>query len=309
MSEMVWMGGGTEFDELLERALRQRSDEAAAPAGLVQRLKARLAQEAERCAPLSFVEAGAAQRSTGSMVFAMAVHACVLLLLVGVASQHMRVTLARKLKMQVLVTPPPVLRSPSRLGGGGGQHDLSAATQGRLPKFSDQQIVPPKAPPTIPPKLAMDPTLVMQKDLKMANNTMPNFGMPNSTLPGVSLGTGSGGGIGSGNGNGMGAGEGGNTGGGFMHIGGVQVPPRLIHQVDAEFSEEARKAKFSGNVQVYLVVDERGMPTHIRVAHGVGMGLDEKAVEAVRQYRFKPAMQDGRPVKVDMYIDVNFQIF
>ena len=193
--------------------------------------------------------------------------------------------------------------------GGGGQHDLAPVTQGRLPKFAQEQIVPPKAPPTIPPKLAVDPTLVMQKDLKMANNSMPNLGLPNSNLPGVSLGTGSGGGIGSGNGNGLGPGSGGNMGGGVMHAGSAQVPPKLIYQVEPEFSEEARKAKFSGDVQVYLVVDTEGRPTRIRVARGVGMGLDEKAVEAVRQYKFKPAMQNGKPVKVDLYIDVNFQIF
>jgi len=307
MSEMVWISGETEFDALLAQVLRERSDEAAAPAGLVQRLKARLAQAAERRAPLSFAEVGRAQRSTGSMVFAMAVHVCVLLLLVGVASRQMRMT--APLRTARMLTQLPLLRTPSRLGGGGGQHDLSAATQGRLPKFATEQFVPPKAPPTIPPKLAVDPTLVMQKDLKMANNTMPNLGMPNSNLPGVSLGTGSGGGIGSGNGNGLGPGSGGNMGGGVMHAGSAQVPPKLIYQVEPEFSEEARKAKFSGDVQVYLVVDTEGRPTRIRVARGVGMGLDEKAVEAVRQYKFKPALQNGKPVPVDLYIDVNFQIF
>ncbi|HEY2041003.1 MAG TPA: energy transducer TonB, partial [Edaphobacter sp.] len=79
--------------------------------------------------------------------------------------------------------------------------------------------------------------------------------------------------------------------------------------VDPEFSEEARKAKASGDVTVYLWVDEHGNPTHIRVLRGMGMGLDEKAVEAVKQYRFKPAMENGKPVKVEMYVVVNFQIF
>ena len=98
-------------------------------------------------------------------------------------------------------------------------------------------------------------------------------------------------------------------GGGVMHVGGSVRAPVVIYQVDPEFSEEARKAKFSGNVEVYLWVDENGNPSHIRVARGVGMGLDEKAKEAVAQYKFKPAMQNGKPVKVDLYIDVNFQIF
>ena len=301
------MGGEVEFGALLERALRQRHDEATPPAGLEQRLKARLAQEAERSRPLTFAEVGKSQRSAGSMAFAVVAHACVLLVLLGLASRQMRMT--APLRTARMLTQLPLLRTPSRLGGGGGQHDLAPVTQGRLPKFAQEQIVPPKAPPTIPPKLAVDPTLVMQKDLKMANNSMPNLGLPNSNLPGVSLGTGSGGGIGSGNGNGLGPGSGGNMGGGVMHAGSAQVPPKLIYQVEPEFSEEARKAKFSGDVQVYLVVDTEGRPTRIRVARGVGMGLDEKAVEAVRQYKFKPAMQNGKPVPVDLYIDVNFQIF
>jgi protein TonB len=93
-----------------------------------------------------------------------------------------------------------------------------------------------------------------------------------------------------------------------MHIGGGVSKPVVLYQVEPEFSEEARKAKFSGNVEVYLWVDPDGKPSHIRVVRGVGMGLDEKAVEAVRQYRFKPAMKDGKPVQVDLYVDVNFQI-
>ena len=306
------MGEETEFGALLERALRQRHDEATPPAGLEQRLKARLAQEAERSRPLTFAEVGKSQRSAGSMAFAVVAHACVLLVLLGLASRSVMVKPGKSMMLDALVAPPvapPIANRADKMGGGGGQHDLAPVTQGRLPKFAQEQIVPPKAPPIIPPKLAVDPTLVMQKDLKMANNSMPNLGLPNSNLPGVSLGTGSGGGIGSGNGNGLGPGSGGNMGGGVMHAGSAQVPPKLIYQVEPEFSEEARKAKFSGDVQVYLVVDTEGRPTRIRVARGVGMGLDEKAVEAVRQYKFKPAMQNGKPVPVDLYIDVNFQIF
>jgi protein TonB len=305
-----------EFGALLERALRHWCDQATPPAGLVQRLTARMALEAEQRPrssygrPLAFVEVGKSQRSTASTAFAVVAHSCVLLVVLGLASRQMGTAPLRLAKLQQVVTPiPPIARHADKMGGGGGQHDLAPVTQGRLPKFAQEQIVPPKAPPTIPPKLAVHPTLVMQKDLKMANNTMPNLGMPNSTLPGVSLGTGSGGGIGSGNGNGLGPGSGGNMGGGVMHAGSAQVGPKLIYQVEPEFSEEARKAKFSGDVQVYLVVDAEGRPTHIRVARGVGMGLDEKAVEAVRQYKFKPALQNGKPVPVDLYIDVNFQIF
>jgi protein TonB len=205
--------------------------------------------------------------------------------------------------------PPPVAPKAEKIGGGGGQKGPTPVTQGHLPKLAQEQIVPPKAPPVEPAKLAVEPTVVVQKDLKMADNKMPDLGMPNSKLNGASMGNGNGTGIGSGSGNGIGPGSGGNTGGGPMHIGGSIRPPTVIFQVDPEFSEEARKAKFSGNVQVYLWVDEQGNPSHVKVIRGVGMGLDEKAVEAVRQYKFKPAMQNGKAVKVDLYIDVNFQIF
>jgi protein TonB len=82
----------------------------------------------------------------------------------------------------------------------------------------------------------------------------------------------------------------------------------VIHTADPEYSQQAKDAKFSGDVRVYLQVDANGHTSHIRVVKGVGMGLDEKAVEAVSQYRFKPATLAGKPVPVDLYIDVNFQM-
>src|SRR6202034_2094992 len=91
-----------------------------------------------------------------------------------------------------------------------------------------------------------------------------------------------------------------------MHVGGSVIPPKLVYHVDPVYSEEARQAKFSGNVQVYLWVDKDGNPSHIRVVKAAGKGVDEKAVEAVRQYKFTPATLNGAPVAVDLYIDVNF---
>ena len=93
------------------------------------------------------------------------------------------------------------------------------------------------------------------------------------------------------------------------HVGGDVMPPVVIYQVEPEFSETARTAKFTGIVLVGLVVDQHGMPTNIHVVDGLGMGLDEKAVEAVRRYRFKPATEDGVAVSVDLNVEVNFQIF
>jgi periplasmic protein TonB len=264
--------------------------------------------------PIAVTDRMAVKRSPTSTAIAVVLHGVVFLFIIYLVAHHVQI--AAPVKPVVTLTdvsvpppPPPVAPKATQMGGGGGQHDIAPVSKGRIPPRADTQIVPPKAPPPIQPKLAVEPTIVLQKDLKMANNNMPNFGMPTSSLPGASLGNGNGTGIGSGNGSGIGPGSGGNTGGGVMHVGGGIKAPVVIYSVDPEFSEEARKAKFSGNVEVYLWVDENGNPSHIKVARGVGMGLDEKAIEAVRQYKFKPATQNGKPVKVDLYIDVNFQIF
>jgi len=215
---------------------------------------------------------------------------------------------------QILVanlTPPPEMpKMQDRMGGGGGQRGPTPVSKGQLPKFADQQITPPKAPPMEQPKIRMpDPTIEVQKDLKMANNNMPNLGMPNSPLMGTSMGNGSGSGLGSGNGSGLGPGSGGNYGGGLRRVGGGVSSPEVIFKVEPEFSEEARKAKFMGVVTVTLIVDKQGLPQDVRVLRPVGMGLDDKALEAVKQYRFKPAMENGSPVPVRVNVEVNFQIF
>ena len=84
----------------------------------------------------------------------------------------------------------------------------------------------------------------------------------------------------------------------------------LVYSVNPEFTESARKKHLAGDVVVAFIVDRNGRPKDIRVVKGVGLGLDEKAVEAVRQYRFKPATEaDGQPVAMPLTIDVNFRTF
>jgi len=100
------------------------------------------------------------------------------------------------------------------------------------------------------------------------------------------------------------AGEGGPP----RRIGGGVSAPVVIQRVPAEYSEEARKARLSGTVLVNLIVDVHGMPQNVHVTRGIGTGLDEKAVEAIRQYRFKPAMEGGKPVPVQVNVEVNFQV-
>ena len=88
------------------------------------------------------------------------------------------------------------------------------------------------------------------------------------------------------------------------------APPQVIFAPEPEFSEQARaKHVHGGDVQVHLVVDDHGSPTQVQLIHGIGNGLDQKALEAVRQYRFKPATDQGKPVPYPMDIAINFRIF
>ncbi|MBW4027336.1 MAG: energy transducer TonB [Acidobacteria bacterium] len=203
-------------------------------------------------------------------------------------------------------------------GGGGGNHELVQASKGKLPKFDKQQIVPPQKLLIDHPKLAVAPTVVMPQQVKMPDAAMPNLGIPQSNQvalasqgggAGSGFGQGSGGGIGSGSGGGIGPGSGGGTGGGVYHPGGGVSAPQVTYSVDPEFSDEARRAKYQGICVVSLIVDAQGNPQHVRVVRPLGMGLDEKAVEAVKQYRFKPAMYKGHPVPVEIDVEVNFRIY
>ncbi len=204
-------------------------------------------------------------------------------------------------------------------GGGGGDHDVLQASKGRLPKFSMQaQITPPAAVIRNPnPKLAVEPTLMVPPEIKIAQSNLPNFGDPksaavipsNGTGSGSGIGSGSGGGIGPGNGRGLGPGEGMGTGGGTFRPGRGVTPPRPIYSPDPEFSEEARKAKYQGTCTLMIVVSADGKPTNIRVVNSLGMGLDEKAIETVRTWRFEPGQKDGHPVNVEIAVEVDFHLY
>jgi protein TonB len=205
-------------------------------------------------------------------------------------------------------------------GGGGGDRDKLAATKGRLPKLSMEQITPPMVVVRNEnPKLAVEPTVVVPPQIKLAMNNMPNLGDPMASIPNgpLSNGTGSGGGIGSGSGGGVGSGEGpgvgpgrgGGIGGGVFHVGGGVSAPKVLYQPDPEYSEEARKAKFQGTCVLSLVVGPDGRPRDIRIARSLGLGLDEKAIEAVKNWRFEPAVKDGKPVAVAINVEVDFRLY
>jgi TonB family protein len=85
--------------------------------------------------------------------------------------------------------------------------------------------------------------------------------------------------------------------------------PIVIRKVEPEYSEEARKAKWQGTVVLDVAVDEHGLPTDVRVTHALGLGLDQKAMEAASKWRFKPATKDGKPVPSQALVDVDFRLF
>jgi TonB family protein len=92
-------------------------------------------------------------------------------------------------------------------------------------------------------------------------------------------------------------------------VGGGVVPPRVLYAPDPRYTDKARRIKLSGSVLVYLQVGTDGMPDHVRIVRPLGGGLDEAAMKTVEAYRFSPAMDGQTPVPVEMYVQVNFQIF
>jgi TonB family protein len=203
-------------------------------------------------------------------------------------------------------------------GGGGGEHKQIPQTQGKIPKFEMTRITPPLMTPHPTPKLPAEPTLLGPPELKIPSPNDPNFGDPLAALMtasagsggGGGMGTGDGGGIGSGSGGGLGPGYGGGTGGGAFRpgTGGVGYPS-CLYCPEPQYSEDARKAKFQGIVVLQVIIQPDGHATNIQVVKGAGLGLDEKAIEAVKTWRFKPAVgPNGTPVATITPIEVNFRL-
>jgi TonB family protein len=219
------------------------------------------------------------------------------------------------------LAPPEVKMKPqpktSQGGGGGGDRSPLPASYGKLPKFALKQFTPPVAVfNNMNPKLAMEPTLIGDPNTQVANVDYPLYGDPlskymtpsNGQGSGGGIGNGKGGGVGNGDGGGYGPGSGGGVGGGVFRVGGGVSAPVLLSKTEPEYSEEARKAKHQGTVMLYVQIDPSGHATNIRVVKSLGLGLDEKAIEAVQKWKFAPGKKDGKPVTVEATIEVNFRL-
>lgn len=205
---------------------------------------------------------------------------------------------------------------PMQGGGGGGNLSDLDASKGKLPKIA-KQFVPPTAV-----VLNENPKLIMEMSIEVpANAVLPTVALntpgdpmglgripSNGQGPEAGIGNGRRGGVGPGDGPGVGRGTRGGIGDGAFRIGGGVSAPAVLATVEPEYSEEARRAKFQGTVTLYIEVDEHGKPKNLRVMNSLGLGLDEKALEAVSKWKFKPGRKDGVPVTVAATVEVNFRL-
>jgi TonB family protein len=125
---------------------------------------------------------------------------------------------------------------------------------------------------------------------------------------GTGAGSGQGTGVGEGNGSGIGPGSGGGTGGGPYRAGSGITAPSLVREVKPDYTEEARRRGVEGDVVLEIVVRADGGVGDVKVLHGLGSGLDQRAIESVRQWRFSPARRFGTPVDVLVEVAVEFKL-
>jgi TonB family protein len=200
------------------------------------------------------------------------------------------------------LTAPPVPQQTHE-GGGGGQ-DSKPASRGKLPRVAEIVIVPPTTRAVeLEPALPVEPAVLSAPNIQIQAAV---FGSPFG-LPGPpSDGSGKNGGIGPGKDGGVGPGIG--MRGGVYSLSAVSTAPKLLYQIDPEYSDEARKARFNGVVVLRVVIDENGNTRDIEVVRSPGLGLDERAVSAVKQWRFRPGKRDGAAVPVWATVEVNFRL-
>lgn len=267
---------------------------------------------------------GKSEYSNKSRAISMAVHIGLVIIGLAVGTNE---TVQQTVKQTVTLyapdlsayMPTPAAPKQSGGGGGGGNNNPLPVNKGKLPRADLKQFTPPTQELLNPdPKLVMEPTVIAPPDMALPNVNMANYGDPLSNIiggppsngpgSGGGMGTGRGTGVGSGRGGGVGEGEGGGFGGGVFRVGGGVTSPVPVYKIEPEYSEEARKAKYQGTVVLSVIIDATGKPTNLKVLRALGLGLDEKAIEAVQKWRFRPGTKEGKPVAVYATIEVNFRL-
>ncbi|MGB7759727.1 MAG: energy transducer TonB [Bryobacteraceae bacterium] len=203
-------------------------------------------------------------------------------------------------------------------GGGGGQNQAAPPEFGRLPRPAPRVFTAPVIEiRNLDPKLSIEPTILAPSDTVMPAINVQQWGDPAGILgtmsggPGTNggIGTGTGGGDGPGHGPGAGPGNKGGVGGPDSEAGrGIFTAPVLLVKTEPAYSEEARKGKVQGTVILIVEIDSNGRPRNIRIRQPLGFGLEERAVEAVSRWRFRPAYRNGKPVPCNAEVEVNFRL-
>jgi TonB family protein len=197
-----------------------------------------------------------------------------------------------------------IIRLAGEARSGGGNRGQLPARRGDPPPPAHKTFVLPDTAPH--PALPLLQTIAFTGPAPQIDSGQT--GDPFSLYPSGAFGFGGEGSIGDGGCcGGVGPGKSGSPGYSAEQLSRM-TPPRLLYRVEPEFSEEARKAKYQGVVVLYIDIDTKGRARNIRVARQLGLGLDEKAVEAVSEWRFRPAYLDGKPVVASAVVEVNFHL-
>ncbi|HVH26599.1 MAG TPA: TonB family protein [Vicinamibacterales bacterium] len=191
-----------------------------------------------------------------------------------------------------------------------GHQTLSSPVEARIPPPIETPPKPPEPEPEPPPVIEAPVASVAADDRTKPGVLEEPAPTTDTQGPGAGggVGTGLGAGIGEGNGAGIGDGSGGGTGGGVYRPGSGIEPPRLLHEVKPDYTEDARRQRLEGEVTMEIVVQRDGTVGDLTIIRGLGGGLNERAVRAVRQWRFSPARRRGVPVDVIVEVAVDFKL-
>jgi protein TonB len=168
---------------------------------------------------------------------------------------------------------------------------------------------PEKKPDPVPPVVAPVATVAADTNDRAGVVEEPPSPVPSQGQgAGGGAGSGQGTGMGEGNGPGIGPGSGGGTGGGPFRPGAGITPPQLLREIKPDYTEDARRRGLTGDVILEIIVRSDGSVGDVRMLQGLGGGLDQRAVDAVRQWKFAPARRFGTPVDVIVEVAVEFKL-
>jgi protein TonB len=273
-------------------------------------------------APVEVQDLWSKDKSGYAGLLSVAAHVAIVVIIVALPVASALTAVPTPTSVVMTLPPPPlIINLPkddgrSGGGGGGGLKTPTPPSKGQPPRGADKQILPPAVEiKNLAPDLVVEPTIIAPQLAQVQLPTMV-FGDPNGVVGPPSAGPGTGGGIGTGRGTGVGAGrgaglgpgEGGGVGGGVFSVGGGVSEPQPTYTILPEYSDDGRKGRIQGTVELLIVVKADGTVDFQNVRKSLGYGLDQKAIEAVRKWKFLPGKKDGAPVATLVSVSVNFSL-